>query len=140
MGKIACYMVSVISCILFFVFIYLFLRNGNKNKIATKEFILGKIEYLYKNIDTFSKIKLFCKLIELRGLLKHRKRLCSTVTKNSLGLRIRVINQDEFPRKWQKCLDYLNSIFDRRENGPYRDLDLQTLKDIIEDIYQLLKK
>jgi len=139
MGKIACYMVSVISCILFFVSIYLFLRKGNQNKIATKEFILGKIEYLYKNIDTFSKMKLFCKLIELRGLLKHRKRLCSTVTKNSLGLRIRVINQDEFPRKWQECLDYLKSIFDRRENGPSRNIDLQTMKFIAKDAYEFLK-
>lgn len=139
MEKFLMVTVGAVMLVLFLFVVYCLFSRKYSGKPVNKEFILEKIEHLYQNRNVFSKIKLYSKLIELRGLLEHQLRYYTKTEKNDSGQELSVIDYSQFPRKWQECVDYLWRIFDRRENGPYRDIDLKTLRDITQDVYELLK-
>lgn len=139
MSKIIMVTIGVVALLWVYFFICRKALHVYLGKPVSKEVILKKIEYLYQNIDTLPKIELYCRLIWIRELLEHRLRYYTIVNKDDYGKKAKSINNDEFPEEWDKCVDYLWQTFDRRENGPYRDIDLQTMKLIAKDAYDFLK-
>lgn len=139
MEQIIMHTIGAIKIILFFFVVYCLSFNKYLDEPVSKEKILEKIGYLHKNVDTLPKIILYVRLLRLRMLLRKRLRHFTAIKKDDHGKKTKIINYDEISKEWYKCVDYLCQIFNRRENGPYRELDLQTLKAIVEDTYKLLK-